>query len=47
MNQLCEEYEVSVTTARRAPLELANEGVTHRRLERHFFRHLQPLESAG
>lgn len=31
MNQLCEEYEVSVTTARRALLELVNEGVIRRR----------------
>ena len=30
-NQLCEEYGVSVTTARRALLELVNEGVIRRR----------------
>ncbi|HKD76336.1 MAG TPA: substrate-binding domain-containing protein [Ktedonobacterales bacterium] len=31
-NQLCEEYGISVTTARRALLELVNEGVVQRRI---------------
>src|SRR5258708_33400151 len=31
-NQLCEEYSVSVTTARRALLELVKEGVVRRRI---------------
>src|SRR5262252_10009980 len=31
-NQLCEEYGVSVTTARRALLELVKEGVVRRRM---------------